>query len=180
MYYGKIPDHRRRFIRFVGDGFVVGLVSSSAFHFVNGLRGSPRGGRLAGGAQAVCAKAPAFACWLSAYAAVSCSLEIAMSIARRREDNWNSIAAGAASMGLLEMPRGARAAALSALIGAAVVVIPWPSFRSGMCPGQFRCIWILNLQSRYALRLHRILTEKVRLLFRFAECATIMFLSRKV
>ncbi|CAO2188208.1 unnamed protein product [Urochloa humidicola] len=124
MYYGKIPDRRRRFISFVGDGFVVGLVSSSAFHFLSGLRGSPRGGRLAGGAQAVRAKAPAFACWLGAYAAVFFSLETAMSIARPREDSWNSIAAGAASSCLLEMRRGARAAALSALIGAAVVVVP--------------------------------------------------------
>ncbi|CAO2163369.1 unnamed protein product [Urochloa humidicola] len=128
MYYGKIPDRRHRFISFVGDGFVVGLASSSAFHFVSGLRGSPRGGRLAGGAQAVRAKAPAFACWLGAYAAARCSLETAMSIARRREDNWNSIAAGAASMGLLEIHRGARAAALSAIIGAAVVVVPLAFF----------------------------------------------------
>lgn len=41
-----------------------------------------------------------------------------MSLARQREDHWNSILAGTASYGLLNVHRGASAAALSALYGA--------------------------------------------------------------
>ncbi|XP_062195270.1 mitochondrial import inner membrane translocase subunit TIM17-3-like [Phragmites australis] len=117
--YGKID----RFIDFVGDGFLLGAAGGSTFHFIRGLRSSPNGGRLAGGAQAVRANGPRVAGLLGAYSAVFCSFETAISLARRREDPWNSIAAGAASTGLLNMRRGASAAALSALLGTTVVVV---------------------------------------------------------
>ncbi|KAJ1277907.1 hypothetical protein BS78_04G038700 [Paspalum vaginatum] len=125
VYYGNIPDRRHGFIDFTGEGFIIGLATSSAFHFAKGLHGSPSGSRLAGGAEAVLTKAPRFAGLSGAYSAVLFSLDTAMSVARRKEDDWNSIAAGAAGVGLFKMRRGgARGAALGALIGAACVAVP--------------------------------------------------------
>ncbi|CAL5006305.1 unnamed protein product [Urochloa decumbens] len=126
MSYGKIPDYRRRLIDSVGTGFMIGGACGSVFDFIKGFFCvSPSGARLAAGvAQDVLRNAPRHAGLLAAYSALSCSVDMALSLARRREDPWNPIAAGAASLGLLDMRRGARAAALAAPVGAAVVAVP--------------------------------------------------------
>ena len=119
--YNDIPDHRYRFINFVGDAFVVGAGCGSTFHFVKGFRSSPAkggGGRLAAAVRAVCTNTPRVSGSFGAAMAVICALESAVSLARQREDHWNSILAGTASYGLLNVHRGASAAALSALFGA--------------------------------------------------------------
>ncbi|CAL4998693.1 unnamed protein product [Urochloa decumbens] len=121
MSYGKIPDYRRRLIDSVGTGFIIGGACGSVFDFIKGFCVSPSGARLA---QDVLRNVPRNAGLLAAYSALSCSVDMALSLARRREDPWNPIAAGAASLGLLDMHRGARAAALAAPVGAAVVAVP--------------------------------------------------------
>ncbi|CAO2175433.1 unnamed protein product [Urochloa humidicola] len=124
MHYGKVPDYRRHLVDSVGNGFIIGGACGSAFHFVRGFCASPSGARLAAGALDVLRNAPRHAGWLAAYSAVMCSVDMVLSLARRREDPWNPIAAGAASLSLLDLGRGARAAALSAPVGAAVVAVP--------------------------------------------------------
>ena len=119
--YNDIPDHRYRFVDLVGDAFVVGAGCGSTFHFVKGFRSSPAkggGGRLAAAVRAVCTNTPRVSGSFGAAMAVICALESAVSLARQREDHWNSILAGTASYGLLSVRRGASAAALSALYGA--------------------------------------------------------------
>jgi len=124
MYYGEIPDHRHRLIHSVGDGFILGGAYGCVVPFIRGFRGSPSGARLAAGAQEVLRNAPRHAGWMAAFSAVLFSVDTAMSLARRREDPLNPIAGGAVALALLRMHRGARAAALSAPVGAAAVAVP--------------------------------------------------------
>ncbi|KAK3123548.1 hypothetical protein QOZ80_8AG0632570 [Eleusine coracana subsp. coracana] len=114
--YGKIPDYRHRFIRYGGGGFLLGASGGTVYHLIRGLRG--------GGARAVRANAPRVAGWFGAYCAVSCALETAISRARRREDGWSSVAAGATALALFNARRGAPVVAGSAVLGAAVVAVP--------------------------------------------------------
>ncbi|KAG2546245.1 mitochondrial import inner membrane translocase subunit TIM17-2-like isoform X2 [Panicum virgatum] len=123
MYYGEIPDHRHRLIHSVGDGFILGGAYGCVVPFIRGFRGSPSGARLAAGAQEVLRNAPRHAGWMAAFSAVLFSVDTAMSLARRREDPLNPIAGGAVALALLRMHRGARAAALSAPVGAAAVAV---------------------------------------------------------
>ncbi|KAL6843934.1 hypothetical protein ACP4OV_026505 [Aristida adscensionis] len=115
VWYGEAPDFRHRLIEDVGELILVGVAGGSAFHFVRGFRNSPNGCRLVGGAHAVRTNAPRFGGVCAAYSAVFCGFERAMSLARQREDHWNSIAAGAASSGLISVRRGLSAVACSAL-----------------------------------------------------------------
>ncbi|XP_062195068.1 mitochondrial import inner membrane translocase subunit TIM17-1-like [Phragmites australis] len=134
--YEAIPDPLHGVIDFVGDAFVLGAVGGSAFHFARGFRrGSPGG--LAGAVGAVRANAPRIAGKFGAYCAVFSAIESAVSFARRREDSWSSIAAGAATWGLHALHRGAPApaAARSALLGASgvavVLGVTWTSTQWG-------------------------------------------------
>lgn len=119
--YGDIPDYRYRIMDYVGDGFLVGGSLGSAFHFIRGFKNSPSDGRrLAGGIRAVRTNLPRVAGSSGAGLAVFSAFESAMFLARGgREDHWNSIAAGAAAFGLAKARRGALAATLFALLGAA-------------------------------------------------------------
>ncbi|RCV30828.1 hypothetical protein SEVIR_6G137600v4 [Setaria viridis] len=120
--YVEISDYRYRLIDYVGDGFVLGASFGSAFHFIRGLRNSPDGGRLAGGVRAVRTNVPRVAGRGGACLALFWAVESATCLARRRDDLWNSIAAGAATGGLFNVHRGAPAATLFALLGAASFV----------------------------------------------------------
>jgi import inner membrane translocase subunit TIM17 len=126
MYYPylKILDNRSRFIHSVGDGFIAGGAYGCVVPFIRGFRSSPSGARLAAGAQHVFRNAPRHAGWMVAWSAVYFSVDTAMSLARRREDIWNPIAGGAVALASLNMHRGARAAALCAPVGAAVITVP--------------------------------------------------------
>ncbi|CAO2206594.1 unnamed protein product [Urochloa humidicola] len=120
---GEVPDYRYRLIDYVGDGILIGLSIGSPYHFLKGLYASPSGGRLAGGVRAVRTEAPRFAGRLAGRLAVFWALESGMSLARgRREDHLNSIVAGTAVYGFVNLHRGAPAAAGCALLAAACFV----------------------------------------------------------
>ncbi|CAL9101069.1 Mitochondrial import inner membrane translocase subunit [Musa troglodytarum] len=114
------PD---RILDDVGGAFGMGAVGGSAFHFIKGLYNSPNGERLAGGAQAVRMNAPrvggSFAVWGGLFSAFDCS----MVYLRQKEDPWNSIVAGAATGGFLQMRQGAGPAARSALFGGILLAL---------------------------------------------------------
>ncbi|KAF8698772.1 hypothetical protein HU200_035030 [Digitaria exilis] len=111
--YDRIPDLRARCVEDAGGAFLFGLVGSSASNL---LRGGLRGGGLAGAARAVSANAPRTAGSLAAYFAVFSASESALSLARRKEDRWNGLAAGAATWAALGARRGAAGAALLGFI----------------------------------------------------------------
>ncbi|CAO2206600.1 unnamed protein product [Urochloa humidicola] len=91
--YGEISDYRYRLINYMGDGILLGTSFGSAFHFIRGLRNSPRGARLAGSVHAIRTNVPRFAGEWGAVMASLCAVESAVCIARgRTEDHWNSIA----------------------------------------------------------------------------------------
>jgi len=95
----------------------MGAVGGSAWHFMKGMKNSPKGERLMGGTQAVRLNAPrlggSFAVWGGLFSTFDCS----MVYLRQKEDPWNSIAAGAATGGFLQLRAGARSAARSAIFG---------------------------------------------------------------
>ncbi|KQK13230.1 hypothetical protein BRADI_1g08745v3 [Brachypodium distachyon] len=103
-----------------GTGFILGGTFGSAFHFLGGLRNSPAGHRLAGGAQAVGANAPRLAGSATGFFVLFSAVENAALYARGKDDPWNTIVASAGANGLRSMRRGARAACRSALVGAAI------------------------------------------------------------
>lgn len=116
------PDHARepcpdRILDDIGGAFSMGAVGGSAFHFIKGMKNSPKGERLLGGTQAVRLNAPriggSFAVWGGLFSTFDCS----MVFLRQKEDPWNSIAAGAATGGFLSLRAGARSAARSAVFG---------------------------------------------------------------
>ncbi|XP_062213721.1 mitochondrial import inner membrane translocase subunit TIM17-3-like [Phragmites australis] len=121
--YGGIPDLRWRLFHEVGWGFLIGGGCGSSLHFLRGLRNWPSGGRLVGAAHDLRVNAPRVAGSWGAFFGISCAFESAMSLARRKEDPWNSVAAGAATWGLLDARLGARAAARSVILGATVVAL---------------------------------------------------------
>lgn len=114
------PD---RIVEDVGISFGMGALGGGAFHFAKGLYNSPSGYRLAGGATAVRMKAPrvggGFAVWGGLYSAFDC----AFVYARKKEDPWNSIAAGASTGALLAVRRGLGASAASAAMGAGMLAL---------------------------------------------------------
>ncbi|KAK1267718.1 Mitochondrial import inner membrane translocase subunit TIM17-2 [Acorus gramineus] len=89
-----------------GGGFGMGAIGGSIFHFLKGAHHSPRGERLRGATEAVRMNAPriggSFAVWCALFSTFDCS----MVRLRQKEDLWNSVIAGAASAGLLQMRRG--------------------------------------------------------------------------
>ncbi|KAJ8510228.1 hypothetical protein OPV22_000662 [Ensete ventricosum] len=114
------PD---RILDDVGGAFAMGAVGGSVFHLIKGLYNSPNGERLAGGSQAVRMNAPrvggSFAVWGGLFSAFDCS----MVYLRQKEDPWNSILAGAATGGFLQMRQGPGSAARSALFGGILLAL---------------------------------------------------------
>lgn len=101
----------------------MGAVGGSVYHFVRGFYNSPRGERLIGATQTVGMNAPrtggSFAVWGGLFSAFDCS----MVYVRQKEDPWNSIVAGAATGGFLQMRQGPRASAKSALLGGVLLAL---------------------------------------------------------
>ncbi|CAL5006303.1 unnamed protein product [Urochloa decumbens] len=121
--YDEIPDYRYRLIDYVGDDILIGSSLGSPFYFIKGLYNSPGGGRLAGGVHAVHANVPLFAGRLAGRLAVFSAMGSGMSLARgRKEDPWNTIVAGTGTLGLVNLHRGAPAAARAALLAAAFFI----------------------------------------------------------
>ncbi|KAL5196692.1 hypothetical protein ABZP36_000204 [Zizania latifolia] len=107
----------------VGMAFGVGAVGGSAFYFLKGLRNSPKGARLAGGMETARLNVPrlagSFAVWGGVFSACDCAL----AYARKKEDPWNSIIAGAAASGILALRQGIRAVVRSSLHGAVCLAL---------------------------------------------------------
>ncbi|KAL6974462.1 hypothetical protein U1Q18_028645 [Sarracenia purpurea var. burkii] len=114
------PD---RILDDIGGAFGMGAVGGSAFHFLKGIYNSPKGERVIGGAQAMRMNAPrvggSFAVWGGLFSAFDCT----MVYARQKEDPWNSIVAGAATGGFLQMRQGFGAASRSALFGGVLLAL---------------------------------------------------------
>ncbi|PHU17228.1 Mitochondrial import inner membrane translocase subunit Tim17-B [Capsicum chinense] len=114
------PD---RILDDVGGAFGMGAVGGSTFHFLKGLYNSPKGERLIGGTQAVRMNAPriggSFAVWGGLFSTFDCS----MVYLRQKEDPWNSIIAGAAAGGFLQMRQGLGSASRSALFGGVLLAL---------------------------------------------------------
>ncbi|CAL5429227.1 unnamed protein product [Camellia sinensis] len=114
------PD---RILDDVGGAFGMGAVGGSAFHFIKGIYNSPKGERLIGGTQAVRMNAPrvggSFAVWGGLFSTFDCT----MVYVRQKEDPWNSIIAGAATGGFLQMRQGLGAASRSALFGGLLLAL---------------------------------------------------------
>ncbi|XP_057799838.1 mitochondrial import inner membrane translocase subunit TIM17-2-like [Salvia miltiorrhiza] len=114
------PD---RILDDVGGAFGMGAVGGAAFHFLKGIYNSPKGERLAGGSQAVRMNAPrvggSFAVWGGLFSTFDCT----MVYMRQKEDPWNSIIAGAATGGFLQMRQGMGAASRSALFGGVLLAL---------------------------------------------------------
>lgn len=114
------PD---RILDDVGGAFGMGAVGGSAFHFLKGIYNSPNGERLAGGVNGVRMNAPrvggSFAVWGGLFSVFDCS----MVYVRQKEDPWNSIIAGAATGGFLQLRQGARSAARSAMFGGVLLAL---------------------------------------------------------
>ncbi|OIT07003.1 PREDICTED: mitochondrial import inner membrane translocase subunit TIM17-2-like [Nicotiana attenuata] len=114
------PD---RILDDLGGAFGMGAVGGSAFHFIKGIYNSPRGERFIGGTQAVRMNAPriggSFAVWGGLFSVFDCT----MVYVRQKEDPWNSIFAGAATGGFLQMRQGVRAASRSAIFGGVLLAL---------------------------------------------------------
>ncbi|KAI3891244.1 hypothetical protein MKW98_007549 [Papaver atlanticum] len=114
------PD---RILDDIGGAFGMGAVGGSAFHFLKGIYNSPKGERLVGGTQAVRMNAPrvggSFAVWGGLFSAFDCT----MVYVRQKEDPWNSIFAGAATGGFLQMRQGLGPASRSALFGGVLLAM---------------------------------------------------------
>lgn len=122
VLYDKIPEPRHRYIHHVGDGFLIGASGGTVYHFIRALR---RGGGLTGGARAVRANVPRVAGEFGACGALFWAIEIAISgRVRRREDGWSLIAAGAASVAVLNGRKSAPVVAGCAVLGAAAIAAP--------------------------------------------------------
>ncbi|KAM0029700.1 hypothetical protein Hdeb2414_s0018g00528981 [Helianthus debilis subsp. tardiflorus] len=114
------PD---RILDDIGGAFGMGAVGGAAFHFLKGTYNSPRGDRLLGGVQAVQMNAPrvggSFAVWGGLFSTFDCT----MVYVRQKEDPWNSIIAGAATGGFLQMRQGLGAASRSAVFGGVLLAM---------------------------------------------------------
>ncbi|KAI5662749.1 hypothetical protein M9H77_22072 [Catharanthus roseus] len=114
------PD---RILDDVGGAFGMGAVGGSAFHFIKGIYNSPKGERLIGATQAVRMNAGriggSFAVWGGLFSTFDCT----MVYVRQKEDPWNSIFAGAATGGFLQMRQGLRASARSAVFGGVLLAL---------------------------------------------------------
>jgi import inner membrane translocase subunit TIM17 len=122
------PDQTRepcpdRILDDIGGAFGMGAVGGSVFHFVKGMKNSPNGERLLGGAQAIRMNAPriggSFAVWGGLFSVFDCS----MVYVRQKEDPWNSIFAGAATGGFLQTRHGVKAASRAALFGGVLLAL---------------------------------------------------------
>eukprot|EP00252_Welwitschia_mirabilis_P017378 TRINITY_DN38498_c0_g1_i1.p1 TRINITY_DN38498_c0_g1~~TRINITY_DN38498_c0_g1_i1.p1 ORF type:complete len:239 (-),score=40.33 TRINITY_DN38498_c0_g1_i1:172-888(-) len=122
------PDHVRepcpdRILDDLGGAFSMGAVGGALYHFILGLKNSPKGERLHGGIQAVTLNAPrvggSFAVWGGLFSTFDCG----MVYLRQKEDPWNSIAAGAATGGFLQMRQGLRSATKSAIFGGILLAL---------------------------------------------------------
>lgn len=114
------PD---RILDDLGSAFAMGCIGGGVWHGVKGMRNSPRGDRLRGGFGSMAQRAPSlggsFAVWGGLFATFDCTY----AHLRRREDPWNSIAAGATTGGILAARAGVKAMGTNAVIGGVLLAV---------------------------------------------------------
>ncbi|ERN14160.1 hypothetical protein AMTRI_Chr01g134260 [Amborella trichopoda] len=114
------PD---RILDDIGGAFAMGAVGGSAVHFFKGFINSPKAHRLSGASQAARMNAPriggSFAVWGALFSSFDCSFVYL----RQKEDPWNSILAGAATGGFLQLRHGAKSSARSAMFGGVLLAM---------------------------------------------------------
>ena len=120
--HGREPCPHRIFDD-VGGAFGMGAFGGGMWLFGKGCYNAPANFRLRGGLEAVRTGAPrtggSFAVWGGLFSTFDCTL-VAL---RKKEDPWNSIAAGALTGGVLQLRQGARAAAKSAAFGGVLLAL---------------------------------------------------------
>lgn len=101
----------------------MGAVGGGLWHLLKGMKNSPSGHRFVGGIDAIRREAPriggSFAVWGGLFSTFDCTL-VAL---RKKEDPWNSIAAGALTGGFLQLRTGLRSAGKSAAFGGVLLAM---------------------------------------------------------
>lgn len=101
----------------------MGAVGGGLWHLLKGMKNSPSGSRFIGGIDAIRREAPriggSFAVWGGLFSTFDCTL-VAL---RKKEDPWNSIAAGAATGGFLQLRTGLKSAGKSAVFGGVLLAM---------------------------------------------------------
>ncbi|CAO3621278.1 unnamed protein product [Cunninghamella echinulata] len=101
----------------------MGAVGGGIWHSVKGAKNSPRGERLGGAVSAMKARAPVlggnFAVWGGLFSTFDCALKGI----RQKEDPWNSILSATITGGVLAARSGAKAAAVSAVVGGSLLAL---------------------------------------------------------
>jgi import inner membrane translocase subunit TIM17 len=115
-----------------GGAFWMGAVGGSAWHFLKGVRNSPKGDMLRGGMWNMALRAPIlggnFAVWGGLFSCYDCGIQYV----RRKEDHWNAVMAGAAVGGTLAARSGWKSTGKNALIGGFLLgIIEGFSFLAG-------------------------------------------------
>uniref|UniRef100_A0A914H2M2 Uncharacterized protein n=1 Tax=Globodera rostochiensis TaxID=31243 RepID=A0A914H2M2_GLORO len=106
-----------------GSAFAMGLIGGSIFHGIKGFSSAPRGQGLINIAREVRMRSPVtgsqFAAWGGMFSVIDCGLVYM----RRKEDPFNSIAAGGLTGGLLCARMGWKTALVSAGFGAVILTM---------------------------------------------------------
>ncbi|XP_021838128.1 mitochondrial import inner membrane translocase subunit TIM17-2-like [Spinacia oleracea] len=114
------PD---RILDDLGGAFAMGAVGGSVFHYVRGSINAPKGERILRALETVRMSAPrtggGFAVWGGLFSTFDCTLVYI----RQKEDPWNSIFAGAATGGFLQVRQGLRASGRSAAFGGILLAL---------------------------------------------------------
>jgi mitochondrial import inner membrane translocase subunit TIM17 len=107
----------------IGGAFGMGAVGGGLWHLLKGMKNSPSGSRFRGGIESIRREAPkiggSFAVWGGLFSTFDCTL-VAI---RKKEDPWNSIAAGALTGGFLQLRTGLPSAARSAAFGGVLLAM---------------------------------------------------------
>ena len=121
-------DHGRepcphRILDDCGSAFGMGAVGGGVWYHVKGLKNSPPGARLKGALEAIRRESPrlggSFAVWGGLFSTFDCIL---VGI-RKKEDPWNSIAAGALTGGVLAVRRGPNEVLVSGAFGGMILAM---------------------------------------------------------
>mmetsp|Transcript_36 Transcript_36/g.147 ORF Transcript_36/g.147 Transcript_36/m.147 type:complete len:275 (-) Transcript_36:1052-1876(-) len=121
-------DHGRepcphRILDDCGSAFGMGAVGGGVWYLVKGLKNSPPGARMKGALESIRRESPrlggSFAVWGGLFSTFDCIL---VGI-RKKEDPWNSIAAGALTGGVLAVRRGPNEVLVSGAFGGMILAM---------------------------------------------------------
>mmetsp|Transcript_11084 Transcript_11084/g.16324 ORF Transcript_11084/g.16324 Transcript_11084/m.16324 type:complete len:181 (+) Transcript_11084:1058-1600(+) len=107
----------------IGGAFAMGLIGGGAWNFAKGLRFAPKGERYQTALRSMCKRGPIaggnFAAWGGLFATFDCALRKV----RGKEDLWNSVIAGGAAGGILQIRGGVGRFVTGAIFGAAFLLL---------------------------------------------------------